>query len=179
MQYFIVNGYPQSGKDTFIDICLEKIGPYGLKISIIDFVKKIAKECGWDGKKSEKNRKFLSNLKDLLTEWEDVPYKKLLEKISRFTFSLESYDVSDNGIVFIISREKKDIERLQKDLNAKTILIKRKEAEKEQFSNHADKNVEEIKYDIIIDNNGSYGDLINKSYHFLKTLGDNKSWNRM
>ena len=36
-------------------------------ISTVDFVKQIARECGWDGVKTPRNRKFLSDLKDLLT----------------------------------------------------------------------------------------------------------------
>ena len=52
-----------------------------LNVSTVDKVKEIAAECGWDGVKSPKNRKFLSDLKDLLTEWGDVPYKDIERKL--------------------------------------------------------------------------------------------------
>ena len=72
-----VNGMPRCGKDTFIDLCIEKLGNRGRKTSSIDFVKKIAFYCGWRGEKNQKNRKFLSDMKDILTEWGDIPYKEI------------------------------------------------------------------------------------------------------
>ena len=42
MNYFVVNGKPRSGKDTFIDYCLAYLGQYGYKISTIDFIKEIS-----------------------------------------------------------------------------------------------------------------------------------------
>lgn len=63
---FVINGPARTGKDTFVNIYREerkKDLVYTYNISTVDFVKTIAKECGWDGTKDEKNRKFLSNLK--------------------------------------------------------------------------------------------------------------------
>ena len=84
MKYVCINGAPRSGKDTFVDICHLLLGDRCFNVSSVDFVKHLATECGWNGEKNLKNRKFLSDLKDLLTQWEDVPYKKIVEAISDY-----------------------------------------------------------------------------------------------
>ena len=170
MKYFIINGKPRSGKDTFVNFCLEELGAFGKLISTVDFVKKIATECGWDGTKDLKNRKFLSDLKDLLTNWGDVPYKKTLQEIDMFKFDLDYWDVSDKGVVFIMCRESKEIERFEQELNAKSVLIRRASVEFEQQSNHADSEVLNHKYDYIIENNGTIDELKEKAKEFLKNL---------
>ena len=170
MKYFIINGRPRSGKDTFVNFCLEELGAFGKLISTVDFVKKIATECGWDGTKDLKNRKFLSDLKDLLTNWGDVPYKKTLQEIDMFKFDLNYWDVSDKGVIFIMCREPKEIERFERELNAKSVLIRRASVEFEQQSNHADSEVLNHKYDYIIENNGTVDELKEKAKEFLKKL---------
>ena len=170
MKYFIINGRPRSGKDTFVNFCLEELGAFGKLISTVDFVKKIATECGWDGTKDLKNRKFLSDLKDLLTNWGDVPYKKTLQEIDMFKFDLDCWNVSDRGVVFIMCREPEEIDRFERELNAKSVLIRRASVEFEQQSNHADSEVLNHKYDYIIENNGTVDELKEKAKEFLKNL---------
>ena len=170
MKYFIINGRPRSGKDTFVNFCLEELGAFGKLISTVDFVKKIAIKCGWDKTKTPKNRKFLSDLKDLLTNWGDVPYKKTLQEIDMFKFDLDYWDVSDKGVVFIMCREPKEIERFERELNAKSVLIRRASVEFEQQSNHADSEVLNHKYDYIIENNSTVDELKEKAKGFLKNL---------
>lgn len=170
MKYFIINGRPRSGKDSFVSFCLEELGAFGKLISTVDFVKKIATECGWDGTKDLKNRKFLSDLKDLLTNWGDVPYKKTLQEIDMFKFDLDCWNVPDKGMVFIMCREPEEIERFERELNAKSLLIRRASVEFEQQSNHADSEVLNHKYDYIIENNGTIDELKEKAKDFLKKL---------
>ena len=170
MKTVVVNGFPQVGKDEFVRCCLSELGAFGKLISTVDFVKKIATECGWDGTKDLKNRKFLSDLKDLLTNWGDVPYKKTLQEINMFKFDLDCWDASDKGVVFIMCREPKEIERFERELNAKSLLIRRASVEFEQQSNHADSEVLNHKYDYIIENNGTIDELKEKAKEFLKKL---------
>ena len=170
MNYFVVNGKPRSGKDTFIDYCLAYLGQYGYKISTIDFIKEIALKCGWDGVKSSKNRKFLSDLKDLLTMWKDVPHRQTLKNIQYFHHFLEQFDATDRGVVFILSREPEDIERFKEELNAKTILITRDEIDNLENFNHADAEVFKFNYDITITNNKNKEDLKLTAFNFLKSL---------
>ena len=68
----ITNGYARSGKDEFAKILNDYIGV--AKYSSIDCVRNGASEAGWySGGKSDKDRKFLSDLKKLLTDYNDIP----------------------------------------------------------------------------------------------------------
>lgn len=156
MEVYIVNGAPGSGKTTFENYVQEVMGKNFCKIfSTVDCVKKIATDFGWDGTKTPKNRKMLSDLKDLLTEWNDIPLKDIVSRVNLFKFELESFGITTQSAVFIDCREPKEIEKLKKALNAKTIIIRREEAEKKIASNHADADVLNYKYDICIYNNSS------------------------
>ena len=106
----------------------------------------------------------------MLTNWGDVPYKKTLQEIDMFKFDLDYWDVSDKGVVFIMCREPKEIERFERELNAKSVLIRRASVEFEQQSNHADSEVLNHKYDYIIENNGTVDELKEKAKGFLKNL---------
>ena len=151
----IVNGSAGSGKDTFVDFCLEILGPYGAKVSTVDFVKYLAVQCGWDGTKTLENRKFLSDLKDLLTKWADVPYHKTMCEIENHFFGLGQFDLRDMGVVFVMCREPEEIQKFVERTGAKTLCIRRKSAEEKTTSNHADAKVLEYEYDYYIDNNHS------------------------
>ena len=170
MKIVVVNGFPQVGKDEFVRCCLSELGAFGKLISTVDFVKEIAARCGWDGTKTPQNRKFLSDLKDLLTNWGDVPYKKTLQEIDMFKFDLNCWNVPDKGVVFIMCREPEEIERFERELNAKSVLIRRASVEFEQQSNHADSEVLNHKYDYIIENNSTVDELKEKAKEFLKNL---------
>ena len=171
MKYFVVNGVPQSGKDTFVDMCINKIGPYAMKISTVDFIKEIAAQCGWNGVKNAKNRKFLSDLKDLLTEWDNIPFKKTYEEIRRHEFFLSQYDLEEKGVVFIFSREPEDIKKYKETLNAEVIIVRRDCVENQKQSNHADSEVFNFKYDNTIWNNGTLDDLREQVKRFLDFYG--------
>lgn len=170
MKYFIVNGYPRSGKDTFVNFCLEELGAFGKLISTVDFVKKIAYKCGWNGEKTPENRKFLSDLKDLLTQWADVPYRKTLQEIEFSRFDLNYYDVENYGVVFIMSREPDEISRFEKEIGAKSVLVKRNSVESNNQSNHADLNVLNHEYNYIIDNSGTLDELKTKAKEFCNKI---------
>lgn len=170
MEIIVVNGYPESGKDTFVNFCRDIVGEvYCKNISTVDFVKYIAAKCGWDGTKTVKNRKFLSDIKDLLTEWNDVPFQRVKKEIDFFREYLESYGAEDRGIVFIHCREPREIERFEKELGAKSVFIDRKKSKKKQ-SNHADSEVENHSYTYIIDNNKDLKYLKEGAETFIKVL---------
>ena len=68
-QIFILNGSGGVGKDLFVNMVktsVNKFSPYRVwNYSSIDKVKAIATQIGWSGGKTEKDRKFLSDLKVL------------------------------------------------------------------------------------------------------------------
>ena len=161
MKVFVINGAPGSGKTTFEEFIQEEYGDCAI-ISTVDFVKTVAKFVGWDGTKTLKNRKFLSDLKDLLTQWEDIPFINTIERCKEYE--------DTNYIIFIDCREPDEIERLCVALDAQSIVMRRNEAEKMMTSNHADANVLDYYYDIIIDNNGTLNDLRDAAKTFLENF---------
>ena len=116
-------------------------------ISTVDFVKEVATMCGWDGTKTPKNRKFLSDLKDLLTEWDDVPFNKIIDTIDTWAYERIAEGEYDRSLVFVHCREPKEIEKLVEHYNiddediVTTLLIRREAAENIQQINHADNDV--------------------------------------
>lgn len=123
MNIFIVNGTGGSGKTTFEKMVKEiaEARLYHVALfSTIDYVKEIAKGIGWKGTKEPKDRRFLSDLKDALIRWNDIPYKKICKDID--IAQSEGIDA-----IFIDCREPEEIKRFVEDFNAITVLVQRGE----------------------------------------------------
>lgn len=144
---------PRAGKDSFVDYCLDELAPNSAKWSSVDFVKEIAKNCGWNGVKDEKSRKFLSDLKDLLTEWDDVPMKKLSEAVRNMKH--RELKMKHSQFLFVFVREPKEIAKIVDKFGAITVCVQRSESEKVIPNNHADLEVLDYEYNFYIDNNYS------------------------
>lgn len=163
----IINGRPRSGKDTFYQI-LSSMRP-AMKTSSVTKVKSIARICGWDGKsKTEKDRKFLSDLKTLLTNYNDLPYRDLIETIRLFQHAPYKY-------LLIDIREQADIERFQMEFGAYSVLI-RNDRVPMVTTNAADANVENIVYDYTVENNGTLQDFRKNIETFLKEIENNEKY---
>ena len=167
VKVIIINGNGGVGKDAFINCCREH-SDHIYNISTVDFVKEIATECGWDGTKTPKNRKFLSDLKDLLEEWDDVPNKE----IGRYINNLSTMAKYCNypTYVFIHAREPHNIQYYKDKYNAITVLVTNPRIE-QVTSNHADMEVYDFTYDYIIDNNGDLEQLKKSSETFMNNAG--------
>ena len=165
---FIINGAPRSGKDTLVDMFEEYLNMRLDNFSTVDFVKDIAARYGgWDGRKTPKDRKFLSDLKDLFTEWNDIPFADVVERIVQRIDEYESFGLDlQSRIVFIHCREPQEIQKFKDRLGAKTILMRRDEAENQEQSNHADAQVLDYEYDYTFENNGTIADLLQKVSEF-------------
>lgn len=152
MEIYIMNGQGGSGKTTFQDYVAEIVDEEDavVSVSMVSYVKAIAKTFGWQGTKEPKDRKMLSQLKDLLTEWDDSPFRTTCMMVDQ---------ARRNGakIVFIDAREKADIERLKEKFNCQAVLMVK--GEKVNYGNHADDEVFDINYDITIYNDGTLEDL--------------------
>lgn len=165
-QVYIINGSGGVGKDTFVDLVSNELNDLLKKFhtvinfSSIDKVKEIAKEIGWDGKKTEKDRKFLSDLKVLTSDYCDMPFKSMESKVYEFIKDDNSY------MLFLHIREPEEISRAAKAFNAKTILVTRDQV-KHITSNMADENVFNYDYDVVIDNSGTLDDLKVKAKGFI------------
>ena len=172
LRIFVLNGQGCSGKDTFknfiIDYDKELNGTTRISTySIIDNIKFIAKSCGWTGYKDFRDRIFLHDLKVLLDKYNDYPYKTVKNFINKIN------NTTLNGqlicpYIFIDIREIKDLERICKDFNCTTILIKR--GTMINFGNDADDNVENWNYDYVVDNNGTLDDLKDSAITFWNSI---------
>lgn len=171
----VINGMPTSGKSTFVELCKRiKDKVYVDEYSTVDFVKEIARKCGWDEQKTPKNRKFLSDLKDLLTEWKDVPFQKSVERIREiydFAWALYRFNPED-VFIFIHCREPHEIQRFKDAFGdyCTTLLIRRPTVETDNQSNHADGQVFDYKYEHTIVNDGSLEELEEKAQEFIQSL---------
>ena len=170
----VVNGYPNSGKTTFENTCKLILGPFCQTRSTVDKVKGLALRAGWDGRKTPEARKMLSDLKDLFTKFNDMPFRDIALHIKYFEHELGQYGVeSEKAVFFIDSREPEEITRFKKELGALTLLIQRPGIATEQ-SNHSDANVENFEYDYIINNDGTMDDLKTKAEDFLNLIFEEK-----
>ena len=141
-QIVIINGTGGCGKDTFVSFVSKYKRVYNF--SSIDKVKEIAKLIGWNGGKTDKDRKFLSDLKKLTTEYNDMAFNSIKDAINIFKNS-------DDEIMFIHIREPEEIKRAVDAFKAKSLLIKR-DGYDNIMTNESDANVENYDYDYIIYN---------------------------
>jgi hypothetical protein len=146
---FVQNSVGGSGKDTWASL-LNKYIPT-LKYSIVDLPKEAAKVLGWDGGKTEKDRRFLSDIMDLSTDYNDAPFKDVLSLVTDFK---NNKGYAEYEVLIIDMRDPKDIARAVETFGAETILIRNPNVEKIE-SNHADRDVENYEYDYIIENDGT------------------------
>ena len=158
----IVNGKPRAGKDTFVELLSYMIPVY--KYSIIEKVKCIALDCGWKGKKEERDRKFLYELKKLTDEYSDMSFIDVYEKIEAF-----AKDEIKEVLFAVDIRDPEDIEMMKDLTGAFTVFIENENVP-EITSNPADANVANYEYDFVIKNNGTMDDYKREVYNFLMAL---------
>ena len=140
------------------------------ELSTVDFVKEVARICGWKGKKEKKDREFLHDLKSAMEKWDNIPNKKVLEDAENI---IKNY-LGLNHLFFVNIREPQSIEsfsQLVMEQGYETpikILM-----ESNMSSNEVDSIVQEIKsikYDRIYKNNGTLKDLANTAGDFIEEI---------
>ena len=145
---FITNGSAENGKDTFAEFLSKYISVF--KYSSIDLVKEMFEVAGVSkDNKTEKKRKLWSDGKDLLTEYDDIPFKDITSIVADF-----KNNKIETEVLLIDIREPEEIARAVKTFGAETILVRNPNAIKIE-SNHADRDVENYEYDYIIENDGT------------------------
>lgn len=160
---FVINGYPRSGKDEFVN----QVGNFTNveNYSTVDSVKLAAMLLGWDGEKDEEGRKFIHELKMMSVKYYDNPYKAALDRIDAFQ------DGSiDAEIMFIHSREPEEVERFAGQGFRKILITERGQS----IDNPADSRIMETDYDFIIFNDGTIESLYEKAKDFVDSIGLNK-----
>lgn len=167
MKYiFIVNGLPHSGKTEFENM----VARYAKTeiLSSVDFVKEVAKFAGWDGVKDDRGRLFLSQLKSIMTIYDNIPFKIMKKKV-------EEFRNNDSEILFLDIREIDEIEKAVKEFGAQTILVKRPNS-KNPVSNDSDRYVECYDgYTYLLNNDSDLEALEDKAHGFVEYLKE--IWN--
>jgi len=141
----VINGAGGVGKDTLCNFAAEQ---YKVRnVSSVDPIKDLARQAGWDGDKSDKSRKMLSDLKMLFTQYNDLPLRYITQQYRAF---LEG----DEDVLFVHIREPEEIARFVAvdPERIRTLLITRSNKEKHVYQNASDDNVENFQYDGVYDN---------------------------
>ena len=164
-QIFIINGLAGAGKDTFVEFVMKYCN--AINYSSIDTLKEISMNFFdyKEDRKSDKDRKFLSDFKALVDDYCDFSFKEALEVVNHFL----NEDEKDE-ILFIHVREPQKIDRMKKMFKAKTILVTTNRDIHKVTNNDSDANVENYKYDIVIENNGTKEELEKYTKGFVKAL---------
>lgn len=168
-QIFIINGSGGSGKDTFVSLVSKYIPT--MNFSSVDKVKEVARMIGWDGRKTEKDRKFLSDLKLLCTDYNDMPLESMRSKVEEFLKG-NYYE-----LLFLHIRECEEIKKAKNAFGAKVVLVKRDSIE-HITSNMADANVFNYDYDVVVDNNMGLDELKHKAFRFVEDFLNGKLNNK-
>ena len=158
-----------AGKTTFENYCFA-LNPLFVKIySSIDFVKEIAKKAGWDGNKTDKDRAFLGELKQLLINYNDGPFKDVCRyiKLQRDWMEMRDLELTlqanfplPNLIFFIDVRESSEIQKFVDQCGAETILVQRALDKQDDLSaGDCAEDINNYQYDYYITNNGTLEDL--------------------
>lgn len=162
----IINGHANAGKDEIAKIAKKILDTPIYNISSITPVMEIAKLMGWDGKKDERSRELLSNLKDLWVEFNNGPINQLVKTVDEID---DRYSPPDPYLIFVHIREPEEIEKFKTNYpDTTTVLVKRDSIE--TYNNRADSFVNEYNYDYIIENNGTLVELEDSVKTLLKDL---------
>lgn len=137
----VINGAGGVGKDTLCELAAKHFRVYN--ISSITPIKKVARNFGWQGEKTDKARKFLADLKAVAVEYNDYPTRWAEERYQEFLRG-------DDTIMFVHIREPEEIKKFV-DItggNAKTLLVRGgSRMTKSVYGNAADDMVEGYNYD--------------------------------
>jgi len=109
--------------------------------------------------KKEKRDKLLS-LKQISIDYNNYPITYIKEQAEEFKNN------DDQDIMFVHIRECSEIEKVKELLNAKSLRITSTRVEK-ILTNSSDANVENIKYDYYIKNDGTIDELKEKAKQFV------------
>ncbi len=162
----VINGAGGVGKDTLCNIAA---GYYRVRnVSSITPIKEIAAMCGWNGEKTDRARKFLSDLKLLTVAYNDYPSRWLLQQYRAFL-------AGDEEIMFVHIREPQEIAKFVRLTGgaAKTLLVRggdRMAKKAGKYGNTSDDLVENYPYDYYFMNDRSVAEAEGAFIPLLRTM---------
>lgn len=165
---FVINGRGGVGKDTLCDFAADAFAVKN--VSSITPIKELAAQIGWQGEKTDRARKFLSDLKALLISYNDYPTAWAIRQYRDFL-------ASEEQIMFLHVREGEEIDKFvhATEGNAKTLLIRRAAVHQGAYGNRSDDEVENYTYDYVFDNDlpieearAAFTDFLRRLYDAVK-----------
>lgn len=174
----IINGKAGVGKDTFVNIFSQLLNSYydykdvTAKISVenvssVDGLKNIASRYfNYDDKnKTDKDRKFLADFKQLTTEYCDYSHNYIINEYNLFI------NAPFKKFLFIHIREPKEIERLKSELGAITLQITSTRTDIHKVENNvSDRDTDLYDYDFSIANDGTIKEFTENIKSFIRLL---------
>ena len=159
----VINGKGGVGKDAFCDAAAQSFAVKN--VSAITPVKAIAAQCGWQGQKDLKSRKFLADLKQLLVDYNGFPNAYLEGEYRSFL-------QSEADILFVHIREAEQIQDFLRRIPGKkaALLIRSQRVEGATYGNAADDLVEAYPYDYVFQNDGALEQLPQAVRQFLRSV---------
>ena len=161
-QIFVINGSGGVGKDTICDAASRFWKTEN--ISSITPILQVARAAGWDGVKTPAARRFLSRLKEVCTEFNDLPFAYCMERCRAF-------EQSDAQILFVHIREPEEIARFRAAVETPcaAILVRRPTLEQARgaLGNRSDDGVLSYDYDGVFVNDGALEELDEKVRSFF------------
>ena len=183
----IINGSGGSGKSTFCNMCcdyaISKYHSIAHELSTVEWVKDVAKFCGWNEAKEEKDRAFLHAIKMALEDWNNSPNTTVTDKIAEYYYNTKEHlDYVNNFLFFVNIREKDSMDKFvaalaQKNLPEEIKLLKLLVINNNVplvNGNDGDKNVFEINYDCVIKNNQGLEELRYQARRFVDDIFSEK-----
>lgn len=137
----VINGAGGVGKDTLCDLAAKHFKVRN--ISTITPIKELAALTGWDGRKDDKSRRFLSDLKQLCVNYNDFPTNWAKGVFDEFMHT-------DEQILFVHIREPEEIAKFIAATGgvAKALLVRGGDRmKKSHYGNRSDDEVENYEYD--------------------------------
>ena len=161
----VINGSGGVGKDTLCDIASNHYRVFN--VSSITPIKEIAAQCGWGGEKTNSARYFLSELKRIVTEYNDYPLKWLRARHAEFM-------AGEDEIMFVHIREPQEIEKFRTRVcpSAVTLLVRggARMGNAGGYGNASDDLVENYSYDYYYVNDKALIDIEDDFVPFLNTI---------
>jgi hypothetical protein len=168
----IVNGYPRSGKDTFVDFAGERFTQFGwaaFSASSIDMVKEITAGLGVEEEpKTPEKRALWAEVKQALEKYDHLTSRAVISQIGHAMFQ----SAAPRRIGFIHVREPEAIEFMRSiaaDFEFMTVFVDRPAAER-ITSNTSDMKVEKFEYDHRIYNDKDLPALQAQAFRFVEAV---------
>ena len=161
MKVILINGSCRVGKNNFVKYFSKHCGGITDEIDTVGVIKSVMRDYfRWNGKKDDKSRLMMSEMKKLWTQFNDGPFLDTIEKITN----------SEVDYVFIHCREPEEIQKFKIFYGKDMITVLLIKEDREVANNDSDRNVANYEYDYTIYNDTDKEGLKTKTKELYENL---------